>query len=65
MYQRGEGHHKGGDRSEAHALRGQVGDDARHDGQDPVPECRHGECDPDPLRGEAVTLGVLVHVPRM
>ena len=47
-----------------HALGGEVGDDAGEDGQDAVPEGRHREGDPDPLGGEAVTLGVLVHIPQ-
>ena len=46
-----------------HALGGEVGDDAGENGQDAVPEGRHREGDPDPLGGEAVTLGVLVHIP--
>ena len=46
-------------------LSSEVGDDPGDDGEESVPEGRGGEGHPDPLGGESVVLGVLVHVPRL
>ena len=61
--ERQKSNNEGSNRAESHRLRGHVGDDAGEDGDHPVPESCDREGDADPLRGEPVPLGVLVHIP--
>ena len=60
---RQKSNNEGSNGAEAHRLRGHVGDDAGEDGDHPVPERCDREGDADPLGGEPVPLGVLVHIP--